>query len=88
MAERARLVALRKDGATFPVEVSLSPVPTTTGHFSLAVIRDAAGLPSDVARERITQALRQLDDTIHEIRDHVFNVRGRGPKGLILPNGA
>jgi anti-anti-sigma factor len=133
MAERARLVALRKDGATLPVEISLSPVPTATGHFILAVIRDAtearrredladlaraavaeqthrdqelldrvvhglfhvglslqaaADLPSEVARERITQALRQLDDTIHEIRDHVFNVRRQGPEDPILPNGA
>lgn len=133
MAERDRLVALRKDGATLPVEISLSPVPTATGHFILAVIRDAtetrrredladlaraavagqthrdqelldrvvhglfqvglslqaaADLPSEVARERITEALRQLDDTIHEIRDHVFNARRQGPEGPILPDGA
>jgi anti-anti-sigma factor len=42
MAERARLAAQRKDGATFPVEISLSPVPTATEHYVLAVIRDAA----------------------------------------------
>jgi anti-anti-sigma factor len=124
MAERARLVALRRDGGTFPVEISLSPVPTATGHFVLAVIRDAAqdrrredladlaraavaehtrrdqelldrvvhglfevglsmqaavDLPSEVARERITQALRQLDDTIHEIRDYAFSASARQP---------
>jgi len=43
MAERARLVALRKDGATLPVEITLSPVPTASETFVLAVIRDAAG---------------------------------------------
>ena len=42
MAERARLVGLRKDGATLPVEISLSPVPTASENFVLAVIRDAA----------------------------------------------
>jgi anti-anti-sigma factor len=117
MAERARLVALRKDGATLPVEISLSPVPTASGQFILAVIRDstetrrredladlaraavaehtrrdhelldrvvdglfqvglslqaAVELPSEVARERITEALGQLDDTILEIRAYAF----------------
>src|ERR1700758_224544 len=33
MAERVRLAAHRKDGATFPVEISLSPVPTATEHY-------------------------------------------------------
>jgi anti-anti-sigma factor len=117
MGERARLVGVRKDGATVPVEISLTPVPTATGHFVLAVIRDATetrrredladlaraaiaeqahrdqelldrvvqslfqvglslqaavDLPAEVARERITTALRQLDDTIHEIREYSF----------------
>lgn len=126
MAERARLVALRRDGGSLPVEISLSPVPTATGHFVLAVIRDAtrdrrredladlaraavaehtrreqelldrvvqrlfqvglsmqvaADLPSEVARGRITEALRQLDDTIHEIRDYAFSVSVRQSPG-------
>jgi anti-anti-sigma factor len=120
MGERARLVGVRKDGATVPVEISLTPVPTATGHFVLAVIRDttqarrredladlaraavadqvhrdqelldqvvqslfqvglslqaAVDQPAEVARERLTAALRQLDDTVHDIRDAAFGTR-------------
>jgi anti-anti-sigma factor len=42
MGTRGRLAGLRKDGTTFPVQVSLSPVPTATGHLILAVVRDLA----------------------------------------------
>ncbi len=117
MADRARLVGLRRDGTTVPVTITLSPVPTASGHFVLAVVRDAtheqaqddltglveaaaakrvqhtgelldrvveslfhvglsldeaAGQPTELARKRISEALQRLDDTIHEIRDHVF----------------
>jgi len=117
MAERARLVALRKDGATLPVEITLSPVPTASETFVLAVIRNAtepgrrndlldlaqgvvadqpqvtrdlldrvvnrlyqvglsvqaaSGLPGDVARGRLAEALDQLDDVILQIRSYAF----------------
>lgn len=36
----ARLTGLRKDGTTFPAEISLRPVPTASGRFTLAVVRE------------------------------------------------
>jgi anti-anti-sigma factor len=126
MADRARLVGLRKDGSTIPVTITLRPVPTASGHFVLAVVRDAAhervqddlaslvrvvlveqaqhaedlldrvvgslfhvglsqdaaaGQPAELARERIGQALHRLDDTVREIRGHVFRSREPGSGG-------
>jgi anti-anti-sigma factor len=123
MADRAALVGLRKDGSTIPVRITLRPVPTASGHFVLAVIRDAtheqaqddlvglvrgvlaeqaqhaedlldrvvgslfhvglsldaaAGQPADLARERIGQAVQRLDDTVREIRGHVFRSQRPG----------
>jgi anti-anti-sigma factor len=40
MADRARLAGLRQDGTTIPVTITLGPVPTASGHFVLAVVRD------------------------------------------------
>jgi anti-anti-sigma factor len=77
MTERARLVGLRKDGATLPVEITLSPVPTASENFVLAVIRDATeprrradltDLASDTTAERGTREL--LDRVVH----HLFQV--------------
>ena len=126
MAERSRLAALRKDGATVPVEISLSPVPTASETFVLAVIRDAtesrrrgdladlargvaaeqpqvtrdlldrvvgglfqvgvnlqaaSGLPADVLRARLAEALDQLDDAILQIRNYAFGSGDPAPLG-------
>ena len=45
-------------------------------HVGLSV-QAAAGLDAETAGERLTDALQRLDDTIHEIRDHIFGPRDR-----------
>jgi hypothetical protein len=41
-------------------------------------LEEAAGQPAELAQERISWALKRLDDTIHEIRTHVFRPRRPG----------
>jgi len=40
-------------------------------------LQTAIDMPAETARERLTDALQRLDDTVHEIRDHVFRTRDR-----------
>jgi len=74
MGEGMQLAGLRKDGATFPVRVSLTPVTTASGQLTLAIIRDVngTGLPADAARQRTEAVLGELDDLIHQIRAAAF----------------
>jgi anti-anti-sigma factor len=79
MAGRARLAAQRKDGATFPVEISLSPVPTATEHYVLAVIRDAAEGRrrddlADLARGVAADQPRLARELLDRVVQHLFQV--------------
>jgi len=79
MAERARLAAQRKDGATFPVEISLSPVPTATERYVLAVIRDAAEARqrddlADLARGVAAGQPQLARELLDRVVQHLFQV--------------
>jgi hypothetical protein len=71
MGAGTQLAGLRKDGSTFPVRVSLTPVTTVPGQLTLSVIRDItrtgrlddlAAMALDAAAAR--QEHLQLLDTV------------------------
>jgi anti-anti-sigma factor len=79
MAERVRLVALRKDGATLPVEITLSPVPTASETFVLAVIRDATDPERrsdllDLAQGAVAQQPHVTRDLLDQVVNRLLQV--------------
>ncbi len=73
MGDRAPLPGRRKDGATIPVTISLSPVTTSNGALVLAVVREAgqpwrgqdlAGLARAVAADRDAEERKLLDRVV------------------------
>jgi PAS domain S-box-containing protein len=71
---RDDLVALLSAAAAREAKLSrelLDRVVASVFHAGLS-LEAAAGLPAGEARERISDALRHLDETVHEIRNHIF----------------
>jgi len=61
---------------------------TVDSIFNVGLILQAAiGLPPDATVQRITKALQRLDDTVREIRHHVFTEHreGAGSDGAWMP---
>ena len=88
MGARARLAGLRKDGTTVPVRISLSPVQTATGRFTMAVVRDISEdqPPADLAELARAAAAAEDAHKGRDLLDRVIN--GLFRVGLSLQSAA
>ena len=85
----ALLTGLHQDGTSFPVEVSLSPVKTVTGCFSLAVVRDmteVCGIADVDAARRTPRGQELLDSVVTRLYRVGLSLQAaadlpRGPAG-------
>jgi PAS domain S-box-containing protein len=72
MAYESRLAALRKDGTIFPAQISLSPVPTAAGRFTLVVIRDVTEIRQTQSRLQERSIRQDRDRIADDLRDKVI----------------
>ena len=87
----ALLTGLHQDGTSFPVEVSLSPVKTVTGCFSLAVVRnmtEVRGIAGLDAAPRAHRSQRLLDSIITRLYRVGISLQDAAdlPRGTATPH--